>query len=62
MKFHEAVNQCKVRGYIYRKVNPKQRYYKNNVIPLEDKVKITDLQYDDWATGDPESDDNPLIG
>ena len=56
MTYNEAKNRCHVRSAIYRTSNC-IRYWRNNEIPLDDRVPDKDKLEVDWEEYDPREDD-----
>jgi len=70
MKFRDAVNCCKVRGYIARpngyhadcdSCSPDFKYWKNHPVLLENRVAIQDQVEHDWEVFDPEGEETSII-
>lgn len=59
MKATEAGDKCKVRGYIVKQSNPKEKLWKNTVGFY---ACLPDLPGDDWAHHDPEGDETSTVG
>ena len=68
MKFREAVNKCKVRGYIARPngyhadCSGDFKYWKNHNAPLECRVAWQDQIEHDWECFDPEGEETSIVG
>ena len=68
MKFRDAVNKCKVRGYIARlngyhaDIPMNFKFAKNHNAPLECRVAWQDQIETDWNHFDTERDETSIIG
>lgn len=62
MKFRDAVEKCKVRGYIARDAEPQKHYAKNHNAPLECRVAWQDQICHDWNHYDPEALETSVVG
>jgi len=68
MKFSDAVNNCKVRGYIarpngYHHDGPQvMKFWKNHPAPLECRVAWQDQVERDWEVFDPEGEATSIVG
>lgn len=68
MKFRDAINQCKVRGYIarpngYHHAGPQDmKFWKNHNAPLECRVAPQDQVETDWQHHDPEGEETSIVG
>ncbi len=68
MNFRDAVNKCKVRGYIARphgyhaNIPDNFKFARNHNAPLECRVAIQDQIEKDWQHFDSESEETSLIG
>jgi hypothetical protein len=58
MKLKDAISKCHVRSAVYRKKNPKVRYWKNHSVPIVKRVPFLDRFARDWEEYDPRDDDN----
>ena len=68
MKFRDAVNRCKVRGYIARPngynadIPSDFKFTKDDSTPLECRVAWQDQIETDWNHFDPEGEETSIIG
>jgi len=67
MNFRDAVNNCKVRGYIARPsyhadIPDNIKFWKNHNAPLECRVAWQDQIEKDWECYDPESVETSIVG
>ena len=53
MTYEEAKARCHVRSSIYRTSEPGNRYPKNHLVPLDERVPDADKMAADWAEHDP---------
>jgi len=65
MKFREAVNNCKVRGFIARPfyhadIPNNFKFWKNHNAPLECRVAWQDQIEHDWQHFDPEAGESSI--
>jgi hypothetical protein len=58
MNLTDAINKCHIRSAVYRASTPEKRYYKNNSIPLFDRIPSEDQSALDWEEYDPRDDDD----
>jgi hypothetical protein len=58
----EAINQCKVRGYIAREFEPNKKYWKNVSEPFIYRIPAKDIFELDWKCYDPESEETSIMG
>lgn len=61
MTFKQAKESCHVRSAIYRKSNPKVKYWKNHSMTLDEQVPIIDQQENDWFEYDPRQEDESSL-
>ena len=68
MEFRDAVNRCKVRGYIARPngyhadIPDSFKFAKNHNAPLECRVAWQDQIEKDWNHFDPEGAETSIVG
>jgi len=58
MKYEEAKSSCHVRSAIFRTANPEIKYWKNHIIPLDERVPDEDKPRNDWEEYDPRDCDD----
>jgi len=61
LPFSEHVKLCKVRGYIARKTKPEEKFWKDNLTPLADRVPDEDQSAEDWEHYDPEAEEASVV-
>lgn len=57
MKYEECKRLIHVRSAMYRKANPSQKYWKNDWVPLDERVPDDEKRHSDWMEYDPRDDD-----
>ncbi len=68
MRFRNAVNRCKVRGYIARPngyhadIPDDFKFAKNHHLPLSCRVACQDQVECDWDHFDPEGEETSMVG
>ena len=64
MKLEEAIERCKVRGYIARDAKGDRKYWKNSM--KFEKVLVLlapgDQEAEDWGHYDPEGEETSIVG
>ena len=58
MTLQDAIERCKVRGYIAQRSNPHQRYYKNHFVSLINRVPKRTHGDTDWYHADPQDEES----
>lgn len=64
MRLEEAVERCKVRGYIARDSKPERKYWKNSLL-FKDILTLFgpgDQGANDWGHYDPEGEETSIVG
>jgi len=53
MQYTIAKKTCHVRSAIYRESKPKEKFWKNHPLSLDERISNTDKKATDWEEWDP---------